>query len=227
MPDVTRSLKLSSRAAVVLLAGLAITSCSSGDKTGSNTVDTAAGAVSTRSTMPASKDSMGSMSGMKMGSGSDATVGSMAGMAMTGDPDHDFLRMMSDHHKGMIAMAHMTKEQQPAPGSVADATKLDTKQDAELDKMQTMLEKDFKDPYTPKVMPDNQAMVDQLRGKTGADYDRTFYENVVKHHQEAIKMIDDYLPKGKNPRLKQMAEKMKSDQAREITEFQKKADAAK
>ena len=148
-------------------------------------------------------------------------------MAMTGDADRDFLRMMSDHHKGLVAMAHMTKEQKPAPGASADAAKLDTKQDAELDKMQTMLEKEFKDPYTPKVTADNQAMVDELRGKSGAEYDRTFYQNVVKHHQGAITMINDYLPKARKAMLKQMAVKMKSDQTKEIAEFQKKASAAK
>ena len=35
----------------------------------------------------------------------------MQGMAnMTGDPDRDFLRMMSDHHRGMIEMAHQAKD---------------------------------------------------------------------------------------------------------------------
>lgn len=226
MPDVIRSFKVSAYAAVVALVATAATACSSGDKAGAGAADTAAAPTASAAATPAQTDTMKGMSGMNMGSA--GTQGSsMAGMQMTGDPDHDFLRMMSDHHKGMIAMAHMTKEQKPAPGSAADATKLDTKQDAELDKMMTMLEKEFKDPYSPKVMPDNQAMVDQLRGKTGADYDRTFYQNVVMHHQQAIKMIDDYLPKAKSATLKQMAEKMKADQTKEIAEFQKKAAAAK
>ncbi len=223
MPRINPSFKKSGFAAAFVLVGFAVTSCASGDKTGGSSSDSATATAATPATSPAPADSM---SGMNMETGTPAQ-GTMDGMAMTGDPDRDFLRMMSDHHKGMIAMAHMTKDQKPALGAAADATKLDTKQDAELDKMQTMLEKDFKDPYTPKVTADNQAMVDQLRGKTGGDYDRTFYQNVVKHHQQAIVMVDDYLPKAKNAKLKQMAEKMKSDQTKEIAEFQKKADAAK
>jgi len=35
-------------------------------------------------------------------------------------------------------------------------------------------------------------------------------------------MIDDYLPKAKNAMLKRMAEKMKTDQTREIGEFERK-----
>lgn len=146
--------------------------------------------------------------------------GDMAGMQMTGDPDRDFLRMMSDHHKGLTEMAHPAKEMKLPVA--ADAKKLDTKQDAELDKMVTMLEKQYKDPYAPKIMPSNQAMIDALKGKTGADYQKTFYQNVIQHHQEGIKMMDEYLPKLKDAEVKAMAEKMKADQTKEISEFQQK-----
>lgn len=141
-------------------------------------------------------------------------------MAMTGDADRDFLRMMSDHHKGLTEMAHGAKEMKLPVA--ADAKKLDAKQDAELDRMITMLEKQYKDPYSPKIMPGNQAMIEALRGKTGNDYQKTFYQNVVQHHQEALKMIDEYLPKAKKPELKAMAEKMRADQTKEIAEFQQK-----
>ena len=152
--------------------------------------------------------------------------GAMAGMAnlagMTGDADHDFLRMMSDHHKGLILMAHETIESKDKLGVKDIARRLDKEQDDELDKMTTMLEQDFKDPYAPKVTPDNQAMADQLKGKTGTDYDRTFLQNVIAHHEQAVKMIDDYLPKAKAPALKTMAESMKATQTKEIAEFRQK-----
>ncbi len=147
----------------------------------------------------------------------------MNGMAnMTGDADQDFLRMMSDHHKGMIAMAHMTKERNDVGTAAADAKKLDAGQDKELDRMVTMLEKDFKDAYKPKVMPDNQEMADQMKSKNGTAYERAFYENTITHHQAAVKMVEEYLPKGKSAAIKQMAEKIKADQTKEIAEFQKK-----
>ena len=192
-----------------------ISGCSKGDARPDSATAAPMAVAPIETTTP--HDTMAGMQGMS----------NMQGMSMTGDADRDFLRMMSDHHKGMILMAHMTKDRKPAGRSAADAAKLDTKQDKELDQMQTMLEKDFKDPYAPKVMPDNQAMADELKGKSGADYDRTFYQNVVKHHQQAIKMIDDYLPKAKSATIKQMAEKMKADQTKEIAEFQQKADQAK
>lgn len=160
----------------------------------------------------------GGMAGMQHDSS-----GGMSGMSnMTGNADQDFLRMMGDHHKAMIEMAHDAKDHKPS--TVTDiATTIDTKQDKELDQIVTMLERDFKDQYSPKVMPDSKRMADELKAKTGADFDKAFLEHTIMHHQQAIKMVDAYLPKATNATVKQMAEKIKSDQTREITELQQRA----
>jgi uncharacterized protein (DUF305 family) len=164
--------------------------------------------------------------GAPAGSATTSSNMPMSGMAnMTGDADRDFLRMMSDHHKGLIAIVHPTLDKKENLAVKGDAAKMDKKQDAEIEKMITMLDKQYKDTYTPSVMPDNQRMVDELNGKSGAEYSRTFLKNVIAHHKQAIKMIDDYLPKAKSPQVKSMAEKMKLDQTKEIAEFQKKLSA--
>ena len=194
------------RSASALITVLAIlAACAPSDKGDEARVPAAAPASDT--TMPAMAGTPGDMS-------------SMAGM--TGDADHDFLRMMSDHHKGLIALAHEAKDRPKPSATIADGQKLDAKQDAELDRMVTLLETDFKDPYAPKVMPEYKAMHDALESKSGTEFDRTFYQSVVAHHQQALTMIDAYLPKAKNPAIRKMAETMKADQAREIREFQQK-----
>ncbi|MES2304628.1 MAG: DUF305 domain-containing protein [Gemmatimonadota bacterium] len=152
------------------------------------------------------------------------TGGAMEGMAMTGDANHDFLRMMSDHHKGLIAMAHETMEEgRGTAASRNDAGKMDAQQDEELKKMVTMLDKDYKDPYEPKVVRAHGAMLDTLLTKSGSAYASTFYRLVIQHHREALTLIDAYLPKATRPDLKAMAEQMKRDQTREIAEFTSKA----
>ncbi|MDB4883732.1 MAG: hypothetical protein JWL95_2498 [Gemmatimonadetes bacterium] len=159
------------------------------------------------------------MAGMSHGDSGMAGMSNMAGM--TGNPDHDFLRLMSDHHKGMIALAHATIDRKDASASVrAEARTFDRKQDAELDTMTTMLEQSFKDPYTPKITPENQAMIDSTLAKTGPAFDRAFRETVIKHHQGAVKMVDEYLPKLTDAKLKTMAQRMRSDQQREISQLQ-------
>lgn len=199
---------LVAKTAAILISFVALGACSSqSDSTGDTT------ATASSSSMAPLTDSASAHS-------------QMSGMAnMTGDPDRDFLRMMSDHHKGLIAMVHPTLDKKENLAVKGDAAKMDKKQDAELDKMITMLDQQYKDSYTPSVMPDNQRMVDELKDKSGADYSRTFLKNVIAHHQQAIQMVDEYLPKAKNPQVKAMAEKMKSDQAKEITELQRKLSA--
>lgn len=199
-----------------LVAVLVLTTAAGCSKRESKADSLAAGAnAPVTSATPA--DSMSGMQGMS------GTTGMQHDMAnMTGNADHDFLRMMSDHHKGLIVLAHMTKDRKQGGTAVTDASKLDAAQDKELDHMVTMLEKDFKDPYAPQVMPQHQALADALKGKSGKDYDRAFYQSVIQHHQEALTMIDEYLPRSKNALLKQMAEQMKADQSKEIADFQRK-----
>ena len=141
-------------------------------------------------------------------------------MDSAGNPDQQFLRMMSDHHKGILVMAHDAIKRKGVSVK-AEAQKIDQAQDAELKRMATMLKTDFKDDYQPKVMPENQAMADALKEKSGAAYDTTFRENVIKHHQAALTMIDRFLPQLTQPALKQMAEKMKADQTAEIAKFKR------
>ncbi len=207
-PPITRPFALGGPAAAVAL--LAVMACAKGQDAADSVANAAASVPAA-----AASDSGTGMSGM-------SASGNMQGMpGMSGNADQDFLRMMSDHHKGLIALAHLTKDRRQGT-AVADAKKLDAAQDAELDHMVTMLETDFKDAYSPRVLPAHQAMVDQLKTKSGVDYDRAFYQNVIAHHQEAVTMIDGYLPRAKNAMLKPMAEKMKADQSKEIADFKLK-----
>ena len=149
----------------------------------------------------------------------------MAGMSMTGDADRDFLRMMSDHHKGLIALAHesMVKGGRGTAQSQADALRLDAKQDRELEQMVKMLEGNYQDPYEPKVAPADQAVVQSVQANAGPEYASAFYRAVVAHHRRAVTMVDMYLPKAKRADVKAMAEQMKRDQQAEIQEFERKA----
>ncbi len=153
----------------------------------------------------------------------DSGTAQMPGMDMSSQPpDQQFLRMMSDHHKGLTLMAHETIERKDKIAVKEEARAMDKKQDLELDEMVIMLDTKYKDSYTPKVTPDNRAMVDDLMTKSGREFDRAFRENVIKHHEQAIRMIDQYLPKLTDPKLREMALKMKTDQKGEIAQQQKK-----
>lgn len=138
-------------------------------------------------------------------------------------PDQRFLRNMSNHHQGLIQMAHYVMEDRKSPGVLADAQKLDRAQDAELDTMRTMLQTRFREQYTPTVLPQNQAMFDSLRAVpgTGVPFDTTFLHLIIAHHREAVRMVNQALPTLTDARLRTMAERMRRDQTREIAQFER------
>ncbi len=134
--------------------------------------------------------------------------------------DQEFLQKMSDHHKGLILLSHETLEHKGPLAVKDEAKKLDSEQDDELDRMKNALKADFNvSSYTPTVMPEHQAMADSLGKLSGAAYDRQFREDIIKHHQEAVAMIDKYVPRMTHADLKTMAERMRVSQMKEIEQF--------
>ena len=158
----------------------------------------------------------------------DTGSAGMAQMDHSGSPakdgQHEFLRMMSDHHEGLIQMAMAAMEKGSAAQTKQDAHMLHTKQAAERDSMVAMIQRDYQEQHRPKAAAKNQAQMDSLNAKSGAEYDRTFYRLIVAHHREGIAMVDQHLPH-LNGVLRTMAEKMKADQQKEIAEFERKAQA--
>lgn len=197
------------RLPLVIVASGAAAACSGNSDSSSAKPDSAANAL----IAPAKHDS---------GKAAPAMARTDSTAAATPSADQQFLRMMSDHHRGLIAIVHATVERKDKVGVKAEARTIDAKQDAELDAMVTMLEQQYHDPYAPKVTPDNKAMLDSLTPKSGASFDRTFREDIIKHHQDGIAMIDQYAPKLTDAKVKAMAEKMKAGQQHDIAELQKK-----
>lgn len=146
----------------------------------------------------------------------------MPGMAAARDADQEFLRKMVDHHEGLIVMMDEAMERASSAVAKADAKKLHDKQHDTRDRMLGILRSAYNDSHTASVMPSARAMNDSLQRKSGTAYDRDMYGHLVMHHQEGVKMVDDFLPRLKRPEVRQMAEQMRTEQTREISEFQRK-----
>lgn len=189
----------------VLMLAVATTACARADESGAG--DSATAAAPAGDTGMAGMDHS-QMPGMNRGAATDA--------------DHEFLRMMSDHHEGMVVMMDAAMERAASATAKADAKMLRDKQQLERDSMVTIIKTAYNDTITPMVMPSAKAMTDSLQAKTATAYDRDMYGHVIMHHQEGVKMIDDFLPRLKRAEVRQMAEKMRADQQREIREFQRK-----
>lgn len=193
------------RTTVASLTLVALAACGGGEKEAA-AGDTAAGA------------SAGAETGM---AGMDHSQMAM-NQTPAKDADQEFLRMMADHHEGMILMMDPAMEKASSATAKADAKKLHDVQHQERDNMLAMLRTGYNDEHKATAAASAKQMNDDLQKRSGADYDRTMYAHVVMHHREALKMIDDFLPRLQKPELKAMAQKMRSDQAREIADFERK-----
>lgn len=138
------------------------------------------------------------------------------------DADHEFLRKMTDHHEGLIVMMDAAMGKASSAPAKADAKELHDKQHQERDQMVGMIKSSYGETYMPMAMARDKAMSDDLQQKSGAAYDRAMYGHIVMHHQAAVKMVDDFLPRLQKAEVRQLAEKLRSEQQQEIQEFQRK-----
>ena len=153
----------------------------------------------------------------------DTGMSGMDHSAMTSTPakdaDQEFVRMMVDHHQGLIVMSDTAIARNPSPPVRQEATTMKQKQAAELKTMLDMLKSDYGEDKMAMVLPSNAQMIAEVAAKTSSNVDRTFREKVIAHHEEALKMISDYEPRFTRPAVRTMAAKMKSDQQKEIAKL--------
>ena len=194
---------------LTLLASLALTAaCAGSNDSAAGDSAAAAGQTAAAGGDTAAGTDHSNMPGMNNGPAKDA--------------DHEFLRKMADHHEGMIVMLNGAPDKATSATAKADARKLIDKQGPERDSMVAMIKRDYNETHMPMAMQSAKTMAADLNQKSGAAYDRDMYGHVIMHHQEGIKMIDDFLPRLTKAPVRQMAEKMRADQQREIQEFQRK-----
>ena len=185
-------------------AAILLTACSKAD---TDAADTTQSAVAASAAMDTSMGSMGGMDHSAMAS------------TPAKDADQEFVRMMVDHHQGLITLADTALAMKPSEHIRMDAREMSQKQRAEQKKMIGMLKTDYGEDKMPMIMPSNAAMISEVASKAGKDLDKTFREKVIAHHEEALKMVDDYMPKFTKPAVRTMAAKMKADQLKEIADL--------
>ena len=140
------------------------------------------------------------------------------------DADHEFLRMMSDHHEGLEVMGADAMSRAVDDSVQSAAHQLHTKQAAQQDTMVAMIQRMYNEQHAPSIMPKNAAQADSLRQMTGNEVDRYFLRTTITHHEEGVGMIDRFLPRFTKPDVRQMAEQMRAEQQQEVQELQRKLD---
>jgi uncharacterized protein (DUF305 family) len=142
------------------------------------------------------------------------------------DPESDqtFMRHMSTHHQQGIELASMAAEKAASPHLQSLAKLMGASQSGEkhiLDEWWTSwfgMPMQICSAEERAAMPGllDSAQIEQLRSASPPDFDALFVKLMTIHHAGAVKMADDELRGGSDPRLRVMAHAIRHEQQGEI-----------
>lgn len=130
--------------------------------------------------------------------------------AATGNADNDFLRQMSDHHKDVVRMTHAAIEANRDPSLHSVLRRVEEEHDHRLDAMMSLLRDVFADSYAPETNPENDQSADRIR-RSVSEYRPTFLTVVEKSEDEESRILNEYLPRAKNQRVRALAESLRRE----------------
>lgn len=197
---------------------VAIAACNSNSNSSENQSDT----VNHAAHNTTSGDNAAGQNHMKaMHDAMNNSMQQMHSMKPTGDPDYDFAMMMKHHHQGAIDMAKAEVAGGTDETMKAIAQKLIEEQqneNARFDQFMQGKQPTGNSDYGQRVMGMMTPMSD-IKMESGS-LDAMFASMMIPHHQDAVKMAQEYVNLGKNAEMKQIAQSIIKSQPKEIQEFQ-------
>ena len=145
--------------------------------------------------------------------------------------DTEFAQMMIIHHQGAIEMAELAVEQATTEEVRALGQRIAAAQGPEIDLMSGWLDTWGEEQPDEAEMGgmghegmdmdgmDQTAVMAELGGLSGAEFDRRFLELMIEHHKGAIVMAESERGEGENAEATGLAQKIIDDQTAEITEM--------
>jgi len=138
----------------------------------------------------------------------------------TGDPDHDFLRRMSDHHLDLIRITHAAIESNRDASLAAAIRRFEEAHDHELDALLSLLQRIYNDAFVPQTNPENDFIAEMLR-KHRSDNMKALLEAAEKSEADAVRILNDYLPKSKQRQVRSLAEKLRREESAGVVALRK------
>lgn len=152
--------------------------------------------------------------------------------------DVKFTRVMADHHMQLLTFLDTIGYRLRLPEAQQDAMSLRARQSEEHQQLLARLGIRGTGGTAAGATPRDSAMTEggrtqqepaqSIRDRDGGAVDqgprvdRAFYDFVIAHHRDGIRMVDAALPTLTDPQLRAMAEKMRDDQRREVALYEEK-----
>lgn len=142
------------------------------------------------------------------------------------DADIAFAQGMIPHHEQAVEMADLVEGRTTTPAVLDLAKRIKAAQEPEIALMTGWLtewaaELPSDDHAGHGDMPGmmTSAEMDRLETAKGTEFDHTFAEMMIRHHEGAITMAERELADGANPDAKALASRIIADQRAEIGEL--------
>jgi len=210
--------------AVLFVTAFLMQSCSNSNNSSANTdMDSSMNPQMQNDSMNAGKMHMGNNMMQLMNN----TMAKVNSMKMSGDFDLDFANMMIMHHQAAIDMsveeiAKGTDEQiKTMAQNIVIAQKTEIKQLQQfINSYKVPAEKNKNGAMHNELNEAMKTMMDKMNNmQMTGNSDKDFVRMMIAHHESAVKMAEDEISYGKQSEMKKMAQKMSTDQSKEIANF--------
>ncbi len=151
----------------------------------------------------------------------------MTNMKMSGDYDLDFANMMVMHHEGAVDMARIELSKGVDSQAKSMARMIVDKQTTEIQQLQDIIKthkpegkKEMNDVTHDELTTAMGAMMEHMKKtQMTGNTDNDFVSLMIPHHESAVKMAMGEISHGRSAQLKSMAQKMITDQKKEIADL--------
>ena len=151
--------------------------------------------------------------------GETDAVATPAGHPRDASPDAAFLTELSNHHEGLVLLAMTAMNNTSREATRAEAHRIHLSRMAERDSMVALLRVEFAVQHTPRVSPAHIVRADSIPGLDGEARDVMFYRLLVRHHEEGLRIIRQYLPQLQDARVRRLAERLKAEKEESIARY--------
>ncbi len=131
--------------------------------------------------------------------------------------DRSFVEDMTPHHESAVDMAKLAAKRAEHRQIKTLAADIATTQRAEIEEMAELSKSIGAKPggASPMEMSED----DMATLGTADPFDRTFIDMMIPHHQDAIRMARTELEQGKDPGVRELAERILAAQSKEIRDM--------
>jgi uncharacterized protein (DUF305 family) len=126
------------------------------------------------------------------------------------------MEQMIDHHSMAVMMAQMCVSKAVHPELRAMCQNIITSQSQEIQMMQAWLQQWYGISYAPKM---NHARMNKLMRLEGAEFEIEFMEEMIRHHEAAIRESTDCLVRAFHEELRNLCQRIIQAQSAEINQM--------